>query len=67
MVYDDRKGKYRAESVSGGVHTERDGGGGGFGGGGGKENHMFPSPVATLRTHEHRSSVLESDPSCVYA
>ena len=39
-VYDDRKGKERAEQVTGGVTTERNmqggyGGGGGFGGGGG--------------------------------
>jgi len=28
MVYDDRKGKYRAENVTGGVTTERPMGGG---------------------------------------
>ncbi|KAK3268258.1 hypothetical protein CYMTET_23228 [Cymbomonas tetramitiformis] len=33
-VFDDRKGKYRAEDVTGGRHEERNGGGG-FGGGGG--------------------------------
>jgi len=35
-VYDERKGKYRAENVTGGIQQDRGGGkGGGFGGGGG--------------------------------
>lgn len=38
-TYDDRKGKDRAENVTGGINADTHGGGG-FGGGGGRYEHI---------------------------